>query len=144
MDGIDDNHQICAIASTNRIDMIDPAIKRPGRFDYVVEIKKPSPDGCKAIFRIHTEKMPIVTGFDRDAFVDKYLIGCSGAEIAFVASEAAYNSIRRTVDIAALFEHGEDVDVSPENMISEQDFVNAAKNLKESQKRADSAKWRYN
>ena len=40
MDGIDENNQICAIASTNRIDMIDEAIKRPGRFDYVIEIQK--------------------------------------------------------------------------------------------------------
>ena len=39
MDGIDENNQICAIASTNRIDMIDEAIKRPGRFDYVIENK---------------------------------------------------------------------------------------------------------
>lgn len=143
MDGIGEEHQICAIASTNRIDMIDPAIKRPGRFDYVIEIKKPSPDGCKAIFRIHTENMPIVANFDRDAFVEKFLIGCSGAEIAFVASEAAYNSIRRTIDIAALFESGVDAEVSSANIISEQDFVNAAMSLKESQKRADSAKWRY-
>ena len=50
MDGIDENNQICAIASTNRIDMIDEAIKRPGRFDYVIEIQRPSPEGCKAIF----------------------------------------------------------------------------------------------
>ena len=144
MDGIGENHQICAIASTNRIDMIDPAIKRPGRFDYVIEIKQPSPEGCKAIFRIHTEKMPIVKGFDSDAFVEKFLIGCSGAEIAFVATEAAYNSIRRTVDIKSLFECSVDAKVSHVNIITEQDFVNAAISLKESRKRVDSAKWRYN
>ena len=143
MDGINETHQFCVIASTNRIDIIDPAIKRPGRFDYVIEIKNPSPDGCKAIFRIHTEKMPIVTGFDRDAFVEKFLIGCSGAEIAFVASEAAYNSIRRTVDITALFESGADAEISSRNIISEQDFVNAAMLLRKNQKKANNAKWRY-
>lgn len=142
MDGIDENNQICAIASTNRIDMIDEAIKRPGRFDYVIEIQRPSPEGCKAIFRIHTEKMPVDKHFNKDVFVDKYLVGSSGAEIAFVASEAAYNSIRRTVNIKELFDEKCDFVISKENILIEEDFIKAAKLLKDSRQRADTAKWR--
>ena len=142
MDGITENN-ICCIASTNRIDMIDEAIKRPGRFDYVIEIKKPTPEGCKSIFRIHTDKMPVDASFDKDAFVEKYLIGFSGAEIAFVASEAAYNSIRRTVDISRIFITNEPISLSENNVITEMDFVGAATVLKERKKKADTAKYRY-
>lgn len=143
MDGMDESNRICAIASTNRIDMIDDAIKRSGRFDYVIEIQRPSPDGCKAIFRIHTEDMPIEKRFNKDEFVNRWLIGCSGAEIAFVASEAAYNSIRRTVDINYMFMNKQEINITDDNMIIEEDFIKAAKKLKESQKRAETAKWRY-
>ena len=122
--------------------MIDEAIKRPGRFDYVIEIQRPSPEGCKAIFRIHTEKMPVDKHFNKDVFVDKYLVGSSGAEIAFVASEAAYNSIRRTVNIKELFDEKCDFVISKENILIEEDFIKAAKLLKDSRQRADTAKWR--
>lgn len=144
MDGMDESKRICAIASTNRIDMIDEAVRRPGRFDYVIEISKPSLEGCKSIFRIHTAKMPVDVGFDKDRFVEKCLVGCTGAEIAFVASEAAYNSIRRTVDIAEIFSKESSFEVSDEHIITECDFLKAVQMLKESRKRADTAKFRYN
>ena len=144
MDGIDDTSQVCAIASTNRIDMIDEAVRRPGRFDYVIEIQRPSIEGCKTIFRIHTEKMPVDASFDKESFVSKYLMGCSGAEIAFVASEAAYNSIRRTVDIKRVFQKDVEFCVSDKNIILECDFIKAAKTLIDSRKKADTAKYRYN
>lgn len=144
MDGMDESKQICAIASTNRIDMIDEAVRRPGRFDYVIEISKPSLEGCKSIFRIHTAKMPVDVGFDKDRFVEKYLAGCTGAEIAFVASEAAYNSIRRTINIAEIFSKESSFDVSDKHTITECDFIKAVQMLRESRKRADTAKFRYN
>lgn len=143
MDGVDESVQICAIASTNRVDMIDEAIKRPGRFDYVIEIQRPSIEGCKSIFKIHTKSMPIDSMFKSDEFVEKYLIGCSGAEIAFVVNEAAYNSIRRTIDISELFINHTLFVPTSQNKIIEEDFVKAAKTLKESHKKADTAKYRY-
>ena len=142
MDGMSET-KVCCIASTNRIDMIDEAIKRPGRFDYVIEIKKPSVEGCKKIFRIHTDKKPVDPEFDKDNFAEKHLVGLSGAEIAFVASEAAYNSIRRTIDIKSIF-RGEKVGLSDSNMIIEMDFIRAVNMLKENKTRVDSAKFRYN
>lgn len=142
MDGMDES-KVCCIASTNRIDMIDEAIKRPGRFDYVIEIEKPSPEGCRQIFKIHTGKKPVDPTFDKERFVDKYLVGLSGAEIAFVAAEAAYNSIRRTIDISEVFS-GEEVVLSDENIIIDRDFIKAVNTLKERKTKADSAKYRYN
>lgn len=142
MDGMDES-RVCCIASTNRIDMIDEAIKRPGRFDYVIEIEKPSLEGCKTIFRIHTEKKPVDPGFNRDRFVEKHLVGLSGAEIAFVAAEAAYNSIRRTIDVDGIF-HGDDFVVTDKNTIVDMDFLRAVNILKERKTKADTAKYRYN
>ncbi len=142
MDGMAES-KVCCIASTNRIDMIDEAIKRPGRFDYVIEIEKPSPEGCKTIFRIHTENKPVDLSFNKERFVDKYLIGLTGAEIAFVAAEAAYNSIRRTINIKDVF-LGKEVALSDKNTIIDIDFIKAVKTLKERKTKADSAKYRYN
>ncbi|WP_050008424.1 ATP-binding protein [Butyrivibrio sp. WCE2006] len=142
MDGMDES-KVCCIASTNRIDMIDEAIKRPGRFDYVIEIEKPSLEGCRSIFRIHTEKKPVDPTFDKDKFVEKHLMGLSGAEIAFVAAEAAYNSIRRTIDVDGIFQ-GKNVELTGENMIVDMDFIRAVNTLKERKTKADTAKYRYN
>ena len=141
MDGLDQT-RICCIASTNRIDMIDEAIKRPGRFDYVIEIEKPSLEGCKSIFRIHTENKPVDPSLNRDIFVEKNLNGLTGAEIAFIASEAAYNSIRRTINISDVF-LGSEIALSANNIIIEMDFVRAVKTLKERKTKAYSAKYRY-
>ena len=133
--------EVCCIASTNRIDMIDEAVKRTGRFDYVIEIEKPSIEGCKAIFKIHTNKMPLDRSFNRDAFAEKYLAGLSGAEIAFVASEAAYNSIRRTIDIESIF-MGEKASLSDSNIVAEIDFLRAVKTLKERKNKAFAAQFK--
>lgn len=130
MDGVEDSNQICVIASTNRIDMIDEAIRRPGRFDYVIEINKPSLEGCKAIFKIHTSKMPVDEDFNKDNFVEKYLVDCSGAEIAFVASEAAYNSIRRTIKLSDVFSRDYSFSITAENIIIEEDFIKAIQTLR--------------
>lgn len=131
MDGVNSDDKICVIASTNRVDIIDEALKRPGRFDYVIEVKKPSPEGCKKIFRIHTRNMPIENSFDKDIFVENNLLGLSGAEIAFIPIEAAYNSIRRTIDTKKMLNSKEkDYELSDKNIIIEEDFIKAVETLK--------------
>ncbi len=131
MDGVDNNDKLCVIASTNRVDIIDEALKRPGRFDYVIEVKKPSPEGCKKIFRIHTQNMPIEDSFNKDMFVEQYLLGLSGAEIAFVAIESAYNSIRRTINTKkVLDEKDTEYKIDSKNIIIEEDFKRAVHTLK--------------
>ena len=135
MDGMDES-TTCCIASTNRLNMLDDAVVRPGRFDYIIEIGLPTLDGCKSIFNIHTAKKPVETSFDKNAFAEKHLVGLSGAEIAFVASEAAYNSIRRTVDIGRLLK-GEKVAPQERNIITEDDFIRAVNTLKERKVRSE-------
>jgi len=97
-DGVSENKGVVIMASTNRIELIDPAFLRPGRFDYKIEVPYPGPEGCQTIFKIKTEKMPIHESFNLSDFCKK-LYGLSGAEIAFIANEAAYNSIRRSINI---------------------------------------------
>ncbi|MBT3319685.1 MAG: 26S protease regulatory subunit [Clostridia bacterium] len=143
MDGIGTTEGICVIASTNRIDIIDEAIKRPGRFDYKIEVEKPTLEGRKKIFHIHTDKMPVDTAFNKDDFVEKNLTGLSGADIAFVAAEAAYNSIRRTIDMDVIFQSNDDILMTVDNIIVDLDFQKAIKKLKTSITRSESAKYRY-
>lgn len=106
MDGIEDYGNIRIIASTNRPELIDDALLRPGRFDYSIEVKKPTLEGCYQIFSIHTKDMPTESGFDKQMF-SKNLVGLSGAEISFVAREGAYNCLRRNVDLRKAINDGE-------------------------------------
>ena len=71
-----------------------------------------------------------------------YLYNIIKTSWSFVASEAAYNSIRRTVNIKELFDEKCDFVISKENILIEEDFIKAAKLLKDSRQRADTAKWR--
>ncbi len=103
---------VCVVASTNRPELLDEALLRPGRFDYTLEVKKPTRIACKRIFEIHTRDMPIATGVRLDE-IAAGLLGLSGAEIAFVAREGAYNCLRRTLDIGELITRDEaDLDLT--------------------------------
>ncbi len=96
MDGVEDYGRICVIGATNRIELIDPALLRPGRFDYRLEVKKPDAEGCRKIFEIVTRDMPLSDEIDRTTF-GRELEGHTGAEISFIAREAAYNTLRRNL-----------------------------------------------
>lgn len=97
MDGIEEYANVRVIATTNRLELIDEALLRPGRFDYHIQVDKPNAAGCYKILKIQTDKMPIAKDFSIENFSAK-LIGLTGAEIAFVAREAAYNCLRRQLD----------------------------------------------
>ncbi|MGM0587246.1 MAG: ATP-binding protein [Bacteroidota bacterium] len=98
LDGVEDYGQVCVIAATNRVELIDDALLRPGRFDYSLEIPRPDQEGCQQIFTIATDDMPVSEQVDREAF-SKELLGLTGADITFVAREGAYNCLRRHVDL---------------------------------------------
>jgi transitional endoplasmic reticulum ATPase len=66
MDGVEEYSGVRIIASTNRPDLIDKALLRPGRFDYHIEIKKPTREGCKEIVKIYTKNMPLTDDVDLD------------------------------------------------------------------------------
>jgi proteasome regulatory subunit len=93
MDGFEARGNIRIIAATNRFDMLDRAILRPGRFDRLIEVPEPDAEGRERIFEIHTEQMNIA---DDVTFADlaAETPGYSGAEIASVATEAGMFAIR--------------------------------------------------
>ena len=92
MDGVETYTNVFILGATNRLELLDEAILRPGRFDYALEVKRPSPEGCRKILGIHTHRMPLGAGVDLDAIAAE-LEGRTGAEIAYVTREAAYNCL---------------------------------------------------
>ena len=101
MDGINEFGNVTIIASTNRPDLLDPALLRPGRFDYKVEVKKPNLPACKKVLEIATRGMPLAKDIDLFTFAES-VVGFSAAEITFIAKEAAMSAIRRTIDIKSI------------------------------------------
>ncbi|MFW6000711.1 MAG: proteasome-activating nucleotidase Pan2 [Halorubrum sp.] len=93
MDGFDDRGEVRIMAATNRFDMLDEAILRPGRFDRLIEVPEPGLEGRERILEIHTDDMNVAGGVDLGA-VAGGLDGYSGADIASLATEAGMFAIR--------------------------------------------------
>ena len=93
MDGFEARGEIRIMAATNRFDMLDRAILRPGRFDRLIEVPRPDEEGRRAIFEIHTRSMNIVDRIDFDDLAER-TDGASGAEIAAICTEAGMYAIR--------------------------------------------------
>lgn len=93
MDGFNDRDDIRIIAATNRFDMLDDAILRPGRFDRIVEVSEPNTKGREQIFKIHTEGMNIDDELDYNDLA-KNTEGLTGADISAVCTEAGMMSLR--------------------------------------------------
>ena len=127
MDGMEDYGNVRVIASTNRPELLDNALLRPGRFDYHIEIKKPTLDGCKEIFKINIQDMPIESTFNPDSFAEK-LFGLTGADIAFIVRESAYNCIRRKVIFSDIIDNKYPVNFN-DFIITKDDFNNALNKL---------------
>ena len=93
MDGFDDRGEVRIIAATNRFDMLDRAILRPGRFDRLIEVPKPDWDGRRRILEIHTAEMSLADKTDLGELAGK-TDGFTGAELASIATEAGMFAIR--------------------------------------------------
>jgi len=93
MDGFDERGEVRIIAATNRFDMLDPAILRPGRFDRLIEVPKPNTDGREIIFQIHTRKMNLASDIDFDELAEM-TPDASGADIKAICTEAGMFAIR--------------------------------------------------
>ena len=93
MDGFEDRGEIRIIAATNRFDMLDRAILRPGRFDRLIEVPKPDHEGRKRIFEIHTRDMTVTDDLEYDALA-AMAEGASGADIRATCTEAGMFAIR--------------------------------------------------
>ena len=94
MDGLETRGQVIVIAATNRVDSVDPALRRPGRFDREIEIGVPDEGGRKEILQIHTRGMPLSDDVSLDHLADE-THGFVGADIESLTKEAAMKALRR-------------------------------------------------
>ncbi|HIJ00922.1 MAG TPA: CDC48 family AAA ATPase, partial [Candidatus Methanomethylophilaceae archaeon] len=97
MDGLEALHDVVVIAATNRPDIIDPALLRPGRFDKMIYIGLPDLEARKAILRIHTKNKPLADDVDLDEIARK-TDGYSGADLAAVVNEAVMLTVKDLVE----------------------------------------------
>jgi cell division protease FtsH len=93
MDGFESNDGVILIAATNRPDVLDPALLRPGRFDRRVVVPRPDVKGREEIFKVHTRKIPLSDDVDL-AVLARATPGFSGADLANLVNEAALNAAR--------------------------------------------------
>ncbi|MGY5149981.1 MAG: CDC48 family AAA ATPase [Candidatus Nitrosopumilus sp. bin_68KS] len=133
MDGMKSRGKVVVIAATNRPDSIDPALRRPGRFDREIEIGIPDEEGRFDILSIHTRGMPIDKNVDLKE-ISKTTHGFVGADLEVLAKEAAMISLRKILDV-------EKIDLSEEKIsteilqkikITREDFIDALKEVKPS------------
>jgi transitional endoplasmic reticulum ATPase len=94
MDGLESRGQVIVIGATNRVDSVDPALRRPGRFDREIEIAVPDEIGRKEILQIHTRGMPLSDDVSLDHLADE-THGFVGADIESLTKEAAMKALRR-------------------------------------------------
>ncbi|MFB6113109.1 MAG: AAA family ATPase, partial [Halodesulfurarchaeum sp.] len=94
MDGLEGRGQVIVIAATNRVDAVDPALRRPGRFDREIEIGVPDETGREEILRIHTRGMPLSDDVNLSKFAED-THGFVGADIESLTKEAAMRALRR-------------------------------------------------
>jgi len=96
IDGLEELHNVLIVGATNRLDIVDEALLRPGRFDRIIEVPNPDSKGREQIFKIHTKKKPLAEDVNISKLVE-ITDGFSGAEIAAVANRAAITALKRYV-----------------------------------------------
>ncbi len=128
MDGLEARGKVIVISATNRPNAIDPALRRPGRFDREIEIKVPDKKGRKDILMIHTRNMPL----SDDVNLDKIAAishGYVGADLEYLCKEAAMKCLRRLLPELNL----EDEKLPPETLdkliVNDEDYQNALKEV---------------
>ncbi|MFW6238790.1 MAG: ATP-dependent zinc metalloprotease FtsH, partial [Halanaerobiales bacterium] len=109
MDGFEPNEGIILMAATNRPDVLDPALLRPGRFDRRVIVEKPDQHGREAILEIHTRDKPLADDVDLKT-LSKRTPGFTGADMENLANEAAILAARRDKNIITMLEFDDAVD----------------------------------
>jgi transitional endoplasmic reticulum ATPase len=128
MDGLEARGKVIVIAATNRPNALDPALRRPGRFDREIEIKVPDKRGRLEILQIHARNMPLDTDVDQDK-VAAVTHGFVGADLEYLCKEAAMKCLRRLLPELNL----EDEKIPPETLekliITMSDFENAIKEV---------------
>jgi len=131
MDGLEERGEVVVIGATNRVDAIDPALRRGGRFDREIEVGVPDREGRKEILQVHTRNMPLVDGIDLDEYADN-THGFVGADLESLAKESAMHALRRIRPEIDLESDEIDADVLNSIQITETDFKQAMKGIEPS------------
>jgi len=103
MDGFESNEGVILVAATNRPDVLDPALLRPGRFDRRVVVGRPDVQGREAILRVHTKKIPLGDNVDLSVLA-RGTPGLAGADLANLVNEAALNAARQNRKVVMMLD----------------------------------------
>ncbi len=133
MDGLKSRGKVIVIAATNRPNALDPALRRPGRFDREIEISVPNKKGRKEILQIHTRNMPMDKDVDLEELSD-VTYGFVGADLSALSKEAAMISLRRILPDISSIEEGEPLsdELVQKLKVGMKDFENALKTVQPS------------
>ncbi|MGZ7067855.1 MAG: CDC48 family AAA ATPase, partial [Methanobacterium sp.] len=131
MDGLKARGQVMVIGATNRVDALDPAIRRPGRFDREIEIGVPDKDGRKEVLQIHTRGMPMEEDVDLDEIAE-VTYGFVGADLESLAKEAAMRVLRRILPEIKSDEEEIPKEVLQKIIVKKSDFKEALKEIQPS------------
>ncbi|MDN5866152.1 MAG: CDC48 family AAA ATPase [Candidatus Nitrosocosmicus sp.] len=126
MDGMKSRGKVVVIAATNRVDAIDPALRRPGRFDREIEIGVPDRDGRLEVLQIHTRGMPLDKDVDLQRLAD-ISHGFVGADLQALAKEAAMRALRRVLPDMNLSSESIPIDTLRKIIVRMQDFMDVIK-----------------
>jgi len=125
MDGLKGRGQVVVIGATNRPNVIDPALRRCGRFDREIDIGVPDENGRIEILNIHTKKMKLGPDVDKLA-VAKKTHGCVGADLSSLCQEAAMQCVREKMDVIDLDDETIDAEVLASMFVTNDHFMYAA------------------
>lgn len=131
MDGLEERGQLTVIGTTNRVDAVDPALRRPGRFDREIEIGVPDHDGREKILQIHTRGMPLGDGVDLDRYAENTQ-GFVGADLENLVKESAMHALRRIRPDLDLDEEEIPADILDSIEVTENDFKEALRGIEPS------------
>lgn len=142
MDGLDNMKGVCVLAATNRKEVLDTALTRPGRFDRIVAVPLPDAEGREAILRVHASKLP---GFEECTGINPNKLGslgvgkavdlsavalvtngCCGADLEFIVNEAAIRSVRR---VSAMLRNNVEMKNIDSPHVNAQDFEESVANF---------------
>ncbi|MHA1292772.1 MAG: CDC48 family AAA ATPase [Promethearchaeota archaeon] len=128
MDGLHGRGRVIVIGATNRPNSLDPALRRPGRFDREIEIKVPNEKGRREIFQIHTRNMPLEKKFSLKEY-SQITHGFVGADIEAVCREAAMSALRRYLPKINLESEIIDPELLEQIEVTKEDFNQALKEV---------------
>ncbi len=124
MDGLEARGKVIVISATNRPNAIDPALRRPGRFDREIEIKVPDKKGRKDILAIHSRNMPLSDDVNIDK-ISSVSHGYVGADLEYLCKEAAMKCLRRLLPILNLEEEKIPTETLDKLIVNHEDFTKA-------------------